>query len=492
MSRKKSDSGVLLLFFAHGMQVEVPSGTVLCFNPLSLSPEELSTMPDVQVCIGHVLNPIIIFQTKQAVLDIFSNSFLCARHSFETHTDQSINEASIINQISIENSDGLLEFFPIIFDYMRRQYDHYHHHNNPNANNNNNAVIMPYTRYLSLAQLHQFQLACDFLIPGMFYDKVMMMPHPNYDDHNDEHTEHHRDDYGEPNYDDPNYFVSLDPVQENNTSRLLARKEFNNGDLYSNLMKPLTDSIKSNDFNSFRFILLNQFNRLSFQYNGPERHVLRQLCLLPVTPERLNMIITLFDPNQFGGRFFDQHRATTFTLFFNLSVIERHIPRNGIPVKERFDSFERIVRCLVEDFKMPIHIEKYFPNGLFKGLHLMDEVRRSDSWIAFTVYLEYFPERKEEGSAYILASNGHLSMFSYGDHLNADLPFILDKLLPYVSRADLLEARTQLEYTRRGIAMSNHGSTYYDPAVLQTLSNMLDQAIITRPESPHPPPASLN
>ena len=67
---KRSGGGVLLLF-AHGMQVEVPSGTVLCFNPLSLSPDELSTMPDVQVCIGGVLNRIIIFQTKQAVLDIF-------------------------------------------------------------------------------------------------------------------------------------------------------------------------------------------------------------------------------------------------------------------------------------------------------------------------------------------------------------------------------------------------------------------------------------
>ena len=78
-------------------------------------------------------------------------------------------------------------------------------------------------------------------------------------------------------------------------------------------------------------------------------------------------------------------------------------------------------------------------------------------------------------------------MFCLGHHLNADLPFILDKLLPYVSPEDLEKARTQLEHTRRGIAMSNHGSTYYDPAVLQTLSNMLDQAI-TRQESP---PASL-
>ena len=129
---KRSGGGVLLLF-AHGMQVEVPLGTVLCFNPLSLSPHELSTMPDVQVCIGSVLNRII-FQTKQAVLDIFPQSFIGARHSFERHTGRrsiSGTEEASIKQISIENSDWL-EFSPIIFDYMRRQYDH--HHSNPNAN----------------------------------------------------------------------------------------------------------------------------------------------------------------------------------------------------------------------------------------------------------------------------------------------------------------------------------------------------------------------
>ena len=109
-----SRSGVLLLF-AHGMQVEVPLGTVHCFNPLLLSPDKLSEMPDVQVCIGgsSVVNSII-FQTKQAVLKNFPNSLLGAQHSFETHTglSSSIEEAPI-KQISIENRDGL-KFFPML------------------------------------------------------------------------------------------------------------------------------------------------------------------------------------------------------------------------------------------------------------------------------------------------------------------------------------------------------------------------------------------
>ena len=110
-------SGGVLLLFAHGMQVEVPLGTVLCFNPLSLSPHELSTMPDVQICLGDVFNRIIL-QTKQAVLDIFPQSFIGARHAFETHTGRrssidGMEEASIIKQISIENRDGL-KFFPML------------------------------------------------------------------------------------------------------------------------------------------------------------------------------------------------------------------------------------------------------------------------------------------------------------------------------------------------------------------------------------------
>ena len=67
-----------LLFFAHGMQVEVPQGTVLCFNPLSslLSPDQLSALPDIQVCVGGIR-----FQTKKAVLDNASPSFFDALHS---------------------------------------------------------------------------------------------------------------------------------------------------------------------------------------------------------------------------------------------------------------------------------------------------------------------------------------------------------------------------------------------------------------------------
>ena len=121
----------------------------------------------------------------------------------------------------------------------------------------------------------------------------------------------------------------------------------------------------------------------------------------------------------------------------------------------------------------------------------MDDTREYGSWIAFTVYLEYFPELKNS-SEYILAKKEHhCFMFRLGHHLNADLPFILDKLLPYVTLEDLKEARSQLEHTKRQIAHYDHVRNNYDPAVIQTLSDKLDQAIITRLNS-SPSPASLN
>ena len=122
----------------------------------------------------------------------------------------------------------------------------------------------------------------------------------------------------------------------------------------------------------------------------------------------------------------------------------------------------------------------------------MDDTREHGSWIAFTVYLEYFPGLKKNSSEYILAkTEHHCSMFCLGHHLNADLPFILDKLLPYVTLEDLKEARSQLEHTRRQIARYDHIRNNYDPTVIQTLFDKLDQAIITKLKS-SPSPASLN
>ena len=155
-----------LLFFAHGMQVEVPQGIVLCFNPLSssLSPDQLSALPDIQVCVGG-----ITFQTKKAVLDNASPSFFDALHSFESLTGHHHNEDDIsvavesgIPMIMIENSKGV-EFFPLLFDYLRRKFDHdlRQRANNDNANT---VVVMPYIHDLSPAQLHSFRLFCDHRI----------------------------------------------------------------------------------------------------------------------------------------------------------------------------------------------------------------------------------------------------------------------------------------------------------------------------------------
>ena len=59
-----------LLFFAHGMQVEVPKCTVLCFNHISLSPERMSVMSGVHFEIGGIIS-----ETKKAVLKKVSGTF---------------------------------------------------------------------------------------------------------------------------------------------------------------------------------------------------------------------------------------------------------------------------------------------------------------------------------------------------------------------------------------------------------------------------------
>ena len=129
----------LLLFFAHDMQVEVPEGTVLCFNPLSLSSDELSALPDIQVCVGGSSNSDVTFQTKQAVLDNLnvSSSFFDAQHSFELQTGQSNIEEAPIKRMMIEFREGL-EFFSLLFDYLRRKYDHDYSNANDNDNHNDN------------------------------------------------------------------------------------------------------------------------------------------------------------------------------------------------------------------------------------------------------------------------------------------------------------------------------------------------------------------
>ena len=66
--RKKNTMPNLL--FAHDMQVEVPEGTVLCFNPSSFSSDKLRVMSRVQFLIGGV-----VFEAKKEVLENVSDSY---------------------------------------------------------------------------------------------------------------------------------------------------------------------------------------------------------------------------------------------------------------------------------------------------------------------------------------------------------------------------------------------------------------------------------
>ena len=76
---------------------------------------------------------------------------------------------------------------------------------------------------------------------------------------------------------------------------------------------------------------------------------------------------------------------------------------------------------------------------------------------------------------YIVAGNH--SMFSLWHHIDADLPFTLSKLLPYISLAELLEVRHQFNCTKQQISIYALITGDYDSTILPTLFNILDQAI---------------
>ena len=187
----------------------------------------------------------------------------------------------------IEDSDGL-EFFPLILDYIRRKYDHERdQHNRDEAPTP--AVIL-YTRHLSPAQLQDFQRVFEFCLPGMFYNENTIVT----EDTNEMQL------------------WGLDAVQENNMAAVLATKELlveSDEDRHA-LLKGY---IANRSLYDFRFFLLNQVNRLSAGKKILERFLLGPFSECEATPERLCMLTTVFDPSQFGGRFFliGHHKGNT-------------------------------------------------------------------------------------------------------------------------------------------------------------------------------------
>ena len=81
-------------------------------------------------------------------------------------------------------------------------------------------------------------------------------------------------------------------------------------------------------------------------------------------------------------------------------------------------------------------------------------------------------------------------MFRFGNQgpqFNADLPFILDKSLPYMSPGELQTAKLQFEATKEAIENIRRGPTPYYYGIsyrpniphelVQTISDMVEEAI---------------
>ena len=149
-------------------------------------------------------------------------------------------------------------------------------------------------------------------------------------------------------------------------------------------------------------------------------------------------------------------------------------------MEERFNDLTRIVQCLVWQLRMPIYPLKQLSVRLsgYDVKHLLDYYREIGSWMAFAVLLQYFPElNNSRGYAHhkIVTGAGELSMFRPGEHVNADLPFILSQLRPYISQQELQEAKNQFSQMTERITGSPYLKATSDTAVLLILSEKLHE-----------------
>ena len=202
----------------------------------------------------------------------------------------------------------------------------------------------------------------------------------------------------------------------------------------------------------------------------PPALLLSEFSACEATPERLCMLTTLFDPSQFGGRFFfigpRNGQCTIFSELIEswLRISQRGGQENRL-VHKRIEEFQRTVRRLVKDLGMPINFQGGFHclSEYHHNNYLLDWAAWLGSWMAFAAFLEYFPELRRtvhsDSTRSCRWNPFHVQFWEPRPQFNADLPFVLDKLLPYIS---------------------HYGSAHrhnIPRELLQTISDMLDEAI---------------
>ena len=386
--------------FINGMYLKVQQGTVLIFNPMSSSQEHLAQMRDVQFHVGG-----ITFQTKAEVAAALPYTFFKGQIHFPSVTP---------DQYTLEEVTGGLEFYPLIFDYLRRKFD------------DRSALLLRSTQDLSFAQFQRFQDVCNYLLPGLL----------------SEEQEQHA-------------------VDTNQRAELLASKELMHSNDGAQFLQAVETAIDADDADAFRDLLLHKVNRLALgtllSSIPVEQHLLLRICEVQLTPARVRMLTTLFHPKEFGGRFFfdAQGQSTVFTELIRISTLSS----STTSVHQRFMDFQEMVHHLVINLGMPIHItDKLFQiNRRDKPSALLDLAKQYRAWIAFVAYAPYFSELEPTTTTstttngvhpYNLIS-GHFLDFAFHpqDLLHADWPVCVQQLLPYISDDKLKMAEGQLMQT---------------------------------------------
>ena len=368
-----------VLMFMNSMQVEVSDGTVLVFNPTSLTSMELNSMADVRFLVGGC----ITFQTKKDVLETIRFSPLNRQGAFKSETGHYI----------LKYSDGM-EFYPMIFDFMRRKYE------------NKYAVLQ--TSQLPLEQLHGFKIACDYLLPGMFSPCV----------------------------------------DENEKAAALASKELIRVNTFEYIEKEIIAAMKREDVQEFRHILLNKINRLAIgtysRHFEIDKMLLQLMYDFKLTSARLEMITILFHPNEFGGRFFmsADGYCTIWTELVIRTMVTSQYKRKDRTLEELFAHLQMIIQHLVKNLEMPLKMTKMLSkiSPCDEPQSLLDLTKTYCAWTAFAAFAPYFPELKDQ---HHLMSGGFLK-FEPSSDIHEDFPFCVKLLLPYITSEELEMANKQL------------------------------------------------
>ena len=339
-----------------GIQVNITEGTILTFYPTALYEfDDLRLRgADVQFQMGGV-----IFQIKEYVMKHGGKLFPAEYTPFNK------GQAPVVNKLEAMY-EGVLLVLPLILEALCRKDDE------------KSPLLQPSVIVDLLSQEH-VDLLRNICELGELQELT-------------------------------NELNRLRPRDPNEKGRLLASMQLidsaDREDQKEKFWDELESRIIDSDVDGFRNLLLSsQRNPLAIGNipNFIEMRILGLICQIGPTKKHLDMLSVVFDPNEFGGRYFFDEKDGNYSVFTELilnfvpSVLKKvNEIREKVSMEDRLAELRMLTDHLVNKLCLPINIRnrKFHirDNGDHTGHPLLTLTKKHQAWIAFLVFAPFFPE----------------------------------------------------------------------------------------------------